>query len=934
MAELPTGTVTFLFTDLEKSTRLWEEHTEAMHDALARHDALLREAVEEHGGHVVKTTGDGMHAAFPTAEAAVEAAVGAQLALGRQRWGDVGPLRVRMGLHTGVAEQRAGDYFGPVLNRTARLAEVAHPGQVVCSRATTDLVRDSLPAPIGVTELGLHRLRDLSRPEVVFQIAHPDLPADFPALRTLDSFPGNLPTERTPLIGRTTELARLARLLERHRLVTITGVGGVGKTRLALQLAADVVDRFSDGAWLVALASIRDPTLVPGTVAEALGVPERPPRTLIDVLCDAIGSRQLLLLLDNCEHLLDPTARLADVLLDACSHLRVIATSREALGVEGEQSAPTPSLALPAADVPASLEEIAEADAVALFVDRARAVWPEFEVSADNASAIAAICRRLDGIPLAIELAAARVSALGPQDILERIDQRFLLLTGGSRTALERHQTLQAAVDWSYDLLDDTERRLFIRLSVFAGGFTLEAARAVTADENTNDVEVLDLLSGLVAKSMVIADRSGSSVRYHLLETLRQYGRERLAGEGDVEATRDRHARYYLELEDTLIDRFFSPDQIAIAEQRLAEFENRRAAFDWWVERGEARLALRLAVVLRGPTSWGTAGETLRRFEVALALAATLPPAERVVPLGAAAWTAVTAGEFTRATELADESIACAQQADVAPDPFAFNARGLAAFWRGDRARAIEATERSVQIAREADDGSGQRMTQLSAMLQQACFVLSQCGEAERAISLGEEALAVAERVGAPFLRGQTRFFLGLACRSSDSERAARLLDESLALPSMPGESTAGVVWTHVAIGELRSELGDHSAAIAEFAAAIEASRQSGDRFALPTALQGMARSCRQLDQLHDAARLLAAADGLAEQLGSTGGPAALIARDRAAGRLRELLGEASFEAKWNNGRGLTFDEAIALALEVSRGSGGGSVGVSSEPQR
>jgi predicted ATPase/class 3 adenylate cyclase len=530
VSELPTGTVTFLFTDLESSTRLWEQDPEAMRDALAQHDALLTRAVETHAGHVIKSTGDGLHAVFTTADVAVTAAVGGQQVLLAASWGPLGTPRVRMGLHTGVAEQRGGDSFGPVLNRAARLAEVAHPGQVVCSQATADLVRDSLPQAIGLTELGRHRLRDLSRPEVVFQIHHPGLPANFPPLRTLDAFPGYLPTERTPLIGRSNELARLGRLLEEHRLVTLTGVGGVGKTRLAVQLAADVVDRFPDGTWFVALASIHDPALVPSTVAAALGVPERPPRKLIDVLCDAIGSRQLLVLLDNCEHLLDATARLVDALLDVCPAVRVVTTSREALGVEGEQSWPTPSLALPATDTPESLEDVADADAVTLFVECSRSVWPDFELSVSNASAVAALCRRLDGIPLAIELAAARVSALGPQDILERVDQRFLLLTGGSRTALDRHQTLQAAVDWSYDVLDDSERGLFDRLSVFAGGFTLDAACAVAADENAAEVDVLDLLGSLVAKSMVIADRSGGSVRYLLLETLRQYGRERLIG--------------------------------------------------------------------------------------------------------------------------------------------------------------------------------------------------------------------------------------------------------------------------------------------------------------------------------------------------------------------------------------------------------------------
>jgi predicted ATPase/class 3 adenylate cyclase len=919
---LPTGTVTFLFTDLESSTRLWEDYPEAMRDALAQHDALLNRAVETHTGQVIKGTGDGLHAVFTTADAAGMAAVAGQQALLRASWGPVGALRVRMALHTGVADQRGTDYFGPVLNRAARLAEVAHPGQVVCSQATADLLRDSLPPSVSLRDLGRHRLRDLSRPEVVFEIHHPDLPADFPPLQTLDAFPGNLPTERTPLIGRSRELARLTGLLDQHRLVTITGVGGVGKTRLAVQLAADVVDRFPDGTWLVALASIRDPALVPSTVAAALGVPERPPRKLIDVLCDAIGSRELLLVLDNCEHLLDSTARLVDTLLDVCPAMRVVTTSREGLGVDGEQSWPTPSLALPESDTPDNFRDVAHADAVTLFVERARAAWPDFELSVSNASAVAALCRRLDGIPLAIELAAARVSTLGPQDILERIDQRFLLLTGGSRTALERHQTLQAAVDWSYELLDDRERRLFDRLSVFAGGFTLEAACAVAADDEATEVEVLDVLGDLVAKSMVIADRSGASVRYRLLETLRQYGRERLADESDVEATRDRHAHYYLNLEETLSERFFGPDQIAIAEQRLGEAENRSAAFDWFVERGAARLALRLAVVLRGPTNWGSPGETLRRFEVALALAATLPASERVDPLAAAAWTAVTAGELTRAPELADESIACARQAGVAPDTFAFAARGLAAFWQGNQRGAIEAMEHSVEIARAADDSSARRRTQLGSVLMQACFVLSQGGETERAIAMGEEALVVARRVGGPFLLAQACFQLGLAYRSTDLERAARLLDESLALPSSPGMSEAGRAWTHLAIGQLRSALGDQAAALGEFAATVEAARQMGDRMVLPTALQGMARTCRQLGRLHDAARLLAAADGLAEQVGSTGGPADLTARNRAAARLRELLGDEHFDSEWKFGRSLSFQDAITLALEVSGRAG------------
>jgi predicted ATPase/class 3 adenylate cyclase len=915
VGELPTGTVTFLFTDLERSTRLWEQHREAMQEALARHDRLLAEAVGAHGGRVVKGTGDGLHAVFSTADAAVGAAVAGQRALVAESWGPVGALRVRMGLHTGAAEARGGDYFGPVLNRAARLVGVAHPGQVVCSQATADLVRDSLPPQVGLVDLGRHRLRDLARPEVVFQLTHTELPNEFPPLRSLDAFPGNLPVQRTALIGRSRELARLADVLADHRLVTLTGVGGVGKTRLAVQLAADALDRFADGAWLVELGPIRDPVLVPSAVASALEIAERPGRPLRETICDAIGSRVVLVVLDNCEHLLDATARLVDALLDACPALRVVATSREALGVEGEQSWPTPSLGLPAAEARESLEELAGTDAVELFVERARAVRPDFELSPGNAAAVGALCARLDGIPLAIELAAARVSMLGPQDILERVDRRFLLLTGGSRTALERHQTLQAAVDWSYELLCERERRLFERLSVFAGGFTLDAAQAVAGEAGADEVEVLDLLGSLVAKSMVIADGSGASVRYRLLETLRQYGRDRLAATDDVTTIRDRHARYFLDFAEALVPMFLSPAQ-AVAWDRLAvEFDNVRAAFDWLIETGEAAAALRLVRAIG--LLWNDTGEGLARNEAALAAAATLPPGDRVEPLAWAGYSAVQAAEHTRAIELAQASLACARDAGVAPEHIAFLTLGLVAFWRSDASRATEAMERSVALARAANDGSPLRQFQLAGALSTSCFVLAQTGATADAVAAGEDALTLVRKGGMPTMLSATLWQLALACQSTDPERAARLLDESLEY-TIGGRSTAVRAWTLVATGQIRGALGDHTGALAAFAEAASLSRQSGDRFFVPIALQGMARALRHLDRLEEAARLLAAAQNLADSLGIPGGPADVAARERAAARLRELLGDERFDAEWDVGRALSFDAAATLAAEAT----------------
>ena len=916
MAELPTGTVTFLFTDLEASTRLWEEHPEAMHAAMARHDEILRGAIEAHGGSVVKMTGDGAHAAFPIAHAAVAAAVDAQLALGDERWGVTGPLRVRMGVHTGPAEMRAGDYFGSALNRAARLMSVAHGGQVVVSQATGDLARDALPRGCELVDLGEHRLRDLSRAERVFQVAASGLERNFARLRSLDAFPGNLPIARTPLIGRRAELARLARVLKEHRLVTLTGVGGVGKTRLAVQLAADVLDRFPDGAWLVPLESVRDPVLVPSVVAAALEIVERPGRPVMETLRDAIGSRALLVVLDNCEHLLDASARMVDELLDACVGLRVVATSREALGVEGEQSWPTPSLGLPHAEE--DLEEVAGTEAVALFVERAQAVRPDFGFSPVNAAAVAALCARLDGIPLGIELAAARVSALSPQEILERVDQRFLLLTGGSRTALERHQTLQAAVDWSYDLLDEPERRFFDRLSVFAGGFTLDAARAVAADENTGELVVLDLVDSLVAKSMVLAEGSGASVRFRLLETLRQYARDRLAATGDAAATRTRHARYYLEFAEALRPSIFGPDQLAAWDREDTELGNLRTAFNWMIETGDGAGALQLVGTLFSEGS--DTGELLRLRLAALDAAATLPPGERAEPLAWTAFAALGAGEHTRASELAEASIACARDANIAPHPRAFETLGLVAFWRNEPTLAIEILERAVAQARQAaDDGSPLARWWIASAVMQLCFVLGQTGEPERAIVAGEEVLSIARQLGMPTLLSAALFNLALAYRSTDAERAARLIDESLERSvSIGARWPYQRGWTLIAAGQVHGTLGDHDRALAAFAEVLTLARQTGDRFFVPLALQGMARGLRHRSRPDDATRLLAASQHLAEELDIPGGPADVASRDRAFTRLRELLGPERFDAEFEAGTALSFDAALTAGIDIS----------------
>ncbi|HZT40750.1 MAG TPA: adenylate/guanylate cyclase domain-containing protein, partial [Chthonomonadaceae bacterium] len=598
MPDMPSGTVTFLFTDIEGSTKLWEQHPEAMRSALARHDALLREAIEKHNGVVFKTVGDAFCAAFATAGEALAAALAAQQALQNEDWAETGALRVRMALHTGTAEEREGDYFGPPLNRVARLLAIGHGGQVLLSEVTQGLTSDALPSAASLQNLGEHRLRDLSRPETVFQLLHPDLPAKYPPLKSLDSpdLPNNLPLHITSFIGREQEMAEVKNLLAGTRLLTLVGLGGAGKTRLALAIGAEVLEEYPDGVWLVELAPLSEPGLVPPAVASTLNLQEEPGRALLQTLTTALKCRRMLLVLDNCEHLLSACATFADTLLRACPQVKILATSREVLGIAGETVYRVPPLALPDPDRLPSIELLMQFEAVRLFLDRATAVSTAFSITSENASAVARLCCQLDGLPLAIELAAARVRAMPVEQVASRLDDRFRLLTGGSRTALPRQQTLRALIDWSYDLLDESEKCLLRRLSVFTGGWTLEAAEAVCGADGE---DVLDLLTSLVDKSLVVYEEQGDQGRYRMLETVRQYGRERLA-DTDPEAASvgQLHAEYYLSLAEQAAAQLLGPEQQRWLARLEREQDNLRAVLTRYQQDPDphsADRALRLA---------------------------------------------------------------------------------------------------------------------------------------------------------------------------------------------------------------------------------------------------------------------------------------------------------------------------------------------------
>ncbi len=620
----PSGTVTVLFTDVEGSIRLWEADREAMAEASARYDCIVREQVKVAGGRVVKAVGEAFRAVFADPSAALAAAVAIQRASGAEPWPPGLPVRVRVALHSGICEERDGDYFGPVVNRAARLLAAGHGGQVLVSGGTRELLAGRLPGGIGLRDLGEHRLKDLGRAERVFQVTGPGLAEGFGPLRSLDdpALRHNLPSQATSFVGRAAELAELRSLISGgSRLVTITGPGGIGKSRLALQVAAEALDGAGDGVWLAELAPVADPELVARTVAAVLGVREEPGRPVPDTLAEAVGDRSLLMVLDNAEHVLGAVAKLADAMMRSCPRACLLVTSREPLGVGGEHVFRLGSLAVPPADL-AAPDRLAAVESVQLFAERALMRRQGFALGEDNAAAVAAVCVRLDGIPLALELAAARLGSLSVSEISSRLDQRFRLLTGGSRTAPSRHQTLRALIDWSYDLLNPAERIVADRLSVFAGGWTLEAAEAVTSAGDTGEWQVLDRLAALVDKSLVQAEESNGSTRYRLLETVRQYAAERLPQRAGAELgqTRTAHRDYYLALVETGAVQLRGPDEAVWLGRLEAEFDNIRAALAFSLaDPGTADPGLRLAAGLR----WfcymrGHAGEVLKALNVLL----------------------------------------------------------------------------------------------------------------------------------------------------------------------------------------------------------------------------------------------------------------------------------------------------------------------------
>jgi len=905
VAELPQGTVTFLFTDLEGSTRLWDEHADAMPAALARHDEVLRETIEAGKGHVVKTTGDGVHAVFANADEALAAATDAQLQLQAESWALPQPLRVRMGLHTCHVGMRDGDYYGSEVNRAARLMAVAHGGQLVVSETVATLVQGSMPPDVGLVDLGEHRLRDLSRATSIFQVTHPGLPREFPALQSLDAMPGNLPVQVTSFVGRDEERKRIADELHHAPVVTLTGVGGVGKTRLALEVAADVIPEHRAGAWFVELAGVREPDAVPDSMMATFGLQAPTGMSATEGLVEFLLTKDLLLVLDNCEHVLRAVADVVGAVTRSCPQVRVLATSREGLNVAGERILSVTSLAVPGDD--AGLEAIAACDAVTLFVDRARAVKASFTLDDSNAPAVGQICRRLDGIALAIELAAARVAMLTPNDIARRLDQRFRLLAGGQRSTVERHQTLRATVDWSYELLADPEQALLDRLSVFAGGFSLEAAEAVTVGGAVDADDVFDLLATLVARSLVIADTEGVDTRYRLLETIRQYAQEHLDERGDGGRLRAAHAAYYAGFAEAAVAGVAGADGSEWERRLEAEFDNFRTALAWAVEADDSDVALRLFSLWGLPMMWND----VNLFSTALGLTdviAAIPGAsdhpKYPAALAVAAFMTAGRGDAERARVLCEEALAVEERLGTVPSPIVHVALFNIAMSSG---RLDEMTGHAHRVA-EVAEASGDQVY-VAYGLAGAALGRALAGDDAGASIDAEAALVAARRLPNPYVVQMAMAGAAFGLGDSDPARALTIARETVDFDPRRRTSLPMTI-----AGEMAVRMGDHDEALEYFVGALAVMRWQSVRWGVGAVLVRIATVLADRDP-EAAAVLDGAGHGLAPEF--VHHPITAADLERAVTTTVAALGAARRAELYERGLALSDDEAVVYATEA-----------------
>jgi predicted ATPase/class 3 adenylate cyclase len=875
----PSGTVTFLFTDVEGSTRLWEQHRQAMQPALATHDRLIGSAIEAHGGYVFSTAGDAFSVAFARAGDAVTAAVDAQLSLAAEEWGST-EIRVRMGIHTGEAEERDGDYFGPPLNRGARLMAAAHGGQVLASAVTVRLISDRLPEGISFVDLGEHRLKDLDAPEQIFQVIETTLRREFPPPRTIDARRSNLPDPLTSFIGRRRNVEEVTALVQDNRLVSLTGVGGVGKTRLALRVAGGLVGHFPDGVWFVDLGGITDPSLIPKQTATALSVQEQADRPIESTLVDWLRGRETLILIDNCEHLIDQVAGFTERMLDEAREVTVLATTREALGIPGETVWIVPPLPVPGNDP----EQLMDNDAVRLLVDRAQRVDREFSVTADNVVALAEICRGLDGVPLALELAAARMGVLSPRQIADRLSDRLALLGRGSRTGQARQQTLRAAIDWSYDLLDPNEQAMLRMLAVFRGGFNLEAVEALWSAKDNDTGPALDLLDQLVGKSLVTLVGRDTDRRFGLLETIRDYAQDQLENSGELETMLERHRAFFLDWTKQQARLLSTPDQLVALTALEADHDNLRAVIERSVTTGDLEHALLVVADLSFfwwlHSHFGESGVWYDR----------LLSARQRVPAKVRAKLLLGAGEFSM---------------------------GVCQY-----SQAATRFEEACRLAEETG----------SARIQGWALAYSMTNETYRmdlnaARSYGEEAIKVFERsndalgIGyITYMQETLRFAVlwrtGSMTREDAESILGRLNPILMAARAVGDRNLLGHV--HELLGSVALIADRPEMANRHLADAVRYLDEIGNQSCLAHALDRVALMADHHGRAADAVRLLAAARALRDRIGVAARIAEQLVHDRVLESARSGLNTAEYSATWSQGTGLDGHAAVRSALMIT----------------
>ncbi len=918
---MATQTLTFLFTDIEGSTVLLQRLGDAYAEVLADHHRLVRTGLAAHHGREIDTQGDAFFAVFSSPSACVAAVIEIQRALIAHSWPAGESVRVRMGIHSGEVSETDAGLVGLEVHRAARIAAVAHGGQVVLSSATAALVRDSMPAGASFRDLGSHRLKDLGRPEQIFQLEAAGLPAAFPPLRSLDNpkLLNNLPAQVSSFIGRDAELAEVRALIGTARLVTLTGPGGAGKTRLGLQAAAGLLDGSGDGVWFADLAPLQDAELVAVTVASVLGILPDPGRPLIDTLAEAIGRRSLLVLLDNCEHVIDACAKLADALLRNCPHIALLATSREPLGIDGELIHRVPSLDTPAADDDA--DAIRSTEAVRLFSDRAAQHGVPIAWDERTVSVVGRICRRLDGIPLAIELAAARLRVMPVTELDARLDQRFSILTGGSRAALPRQQTLLDMVDWSWELLNVAERHALARLSVFAGGFDLAAAEAVIAGQDVLLDEVVGLLGALVDKNLVqFEDADGGPARYRLLETVRQDAARQHHPQQPPAANDARmaHFRHYLALAQTAAPQLVAHDQAGWLDRLDLELDNLRAAIAFSRQQADPAPGIELVAALR--IFWKARGhategvEALRSLlDVPAARGATLL---RARALATAAYLLEQAGGYGIAEKYCDEALAIARPAgDDYLIADLLYVRAFVLLRQGRQDSALPLIESGLRLARRL-----QEPHLIARLLAARAFAVDVGGDHVGATRDAAEALLLYRQVGDRREVGTMVGNIGYAELSmGDLDTARSHLLESLDIARALNDRY-GVVYETFNLGLAEYLSGAPSAAEGLFAESLDLARrarmEASSAYALiGLAMAGSGRAGMDRAEMRRAARLHGAGQEVLAALGETAEPLEGGLRDRDCGRLRSAMGAEAFDADYAAGRSLTSEEVLVLAL-------------------